>query len=110
MLADLEQVPSLPESSQDARNDALAVLFAVQQHEKRVASSSIEAAPKQNSIDDAWIMLSYEWGVQPTIIRIRDSLQRRKYRVWMDIDQMRGSVRCHFHAQCCIDVLAWIVF
>ena len=36
-------------------------------------------------------MLSYEWSVQPVIKRIRDSLVRRGYRVWLDIDQMRGS-------------------
>jgi hypothetical protein len=95
VLTDLERVPSLPESSQDARNYAMAVLFAVQQHEKRAASPSTESLPKQSSTDDSWVMLSYEWGVQPTIVRIRDSLQRRKYRVWMDIDQMRGSVRSH---------------
>lgn len=93
VLTDLERVPSLPESSQDARNYAMAVLFAVQQHEKRAASASTGSLPKQSSTDDSWVMLSYEWGVQPTIMRIRDSLQRKKYRVWMDIDQMRGSVR-----------------
>eukprot|EP01043_Picozoa_sp_COSAG02_P027560 COSAG02_NODE_1633_length_11567_cov_16.719567_2_plen_540_part_00 len=92
VLTDLEQVLSLPESSKEARNDAMAVLFAVQQHEKRAVGGEPEAhRPKQSPSD--WIMLSYQWDVQRTIVRIRDSLQRRKYRVWMDIDQMRGNVR-----------------
>ena len=49
-------------------------------------------------------MLSYEWSVQPVIKRIRDSLVRRGYRVWLDIDQMRGSTMdvshpCHLRCQ-----------
>jgi hypothetical protein len=93
VLTDLERVPSLPESSQYARNDAMAVLFAVQQHEKHAAAGDREALRPKSPSDDSWIMLSYQWDVQPIIVRIRDSFQRRKYRVWMDIDQMRGSVR-----------------
>jgi hypothetical protein len=95
VLNDLEQVPSLPESSKEARNEAMAVLFAVQQHEKRVAGGGPEALSPKRPTDDSWIMLSYQWDVQPIIVRIRDSLQRRKYRIWMDIDQMRGCVRSH---------------
>ena len=44
VLEDLEQVPSLPESSKDARNDAMAVLFAVRQHEKAEAGGAEGAA------------------------------------------------------------------
>ena len=101
VLKDLEQVPSLPESSKEARNDAIAVLFAVQQHEKRASGGNSKAPVRsQSPTDDRWIMLSYQWDVQPIIVRIRDSFQRRKYRVWMDIDQMRGSVRSHRSCHC----------
>ena len=37
-------------------------------------------------------MLSYEWEMQPTILRINDSLQRRGYAVWVDVEQMKGSI------------------
>jgi len=38
------------------------------------------------------VMLSYEWEMQPTILRINDSLQRRGYAVWVDVEQMKGSI------------------
>ena len=84
ILEDLEQVPSLPESSKDARNDAMAVLFAVRQHEKAEDGS---ASPKRSdsSDDGQHVMISYEWSVQPVIKRIRDGLVRRGYRVWLDV-------------------------
>ena len=37
-------------------------------------------------------MLSYEWAVQPTIIRINESLKRRGYVTWLDVEQMKGSI------------------
>eukprot|EP01045_Picozoa_sp_COSAG04_P004559 COSAG04_NODE_199_length_20482_cov_32.401559_15_plen_493_part_00 len=49
ILEDLEQVPSLPESSKDARNDAMAVLFAVRQHEKTEDGS---ASPRKSDSSD----------------------------------------------------------
>ena len=36
LLDDLEQVPALPDSSKDARNDAMAAIFAVRLHEKAI--------------------------------------------------------------------------
>eukprot|EP01052_Picozoa_sp_SAG31_P001966 SAG31_NODE_66_length_28567_cov_30.222698_7_plen_413_part_00 len=38
------------------------------------------------------IMLSYNWPDQPTVIRINESLQRRKYITWLDAEQMKGSI------------------
>ncbi|KAJ3091014.1 hypothetical protein HK102_001968 [Quaeritorhiza haematococci] len=38
------------------------------------------------------VMLSYNWGSQATVIRIRDSLQARGFSVWMDVDLMSGNV------------------
>ena len=37
------------------------------------------------------VMLSYNWGNQPTIKRINASLQTRGYAVWIDIEKMQGS-------------------
>ena len=37
------------------------------------------------------VMLSYEWSVQSTIIRLNGSLKQRGYRTWLDVDEMAGS-------------------
>lgn len=37
------------------------------------------------------VMLSYNWGHQPTIKRIKASLASRGYTVWIDIEKMQGS-------------------
>jgi hypothetical protein len=39
----------------------------------------------------AHVMLSYEWSVQSTIIRLNGSLKQRGYRTWLDVDEMAGS-------------------
>ncbi len=86
VLEDLEQLSSMPETSKDARNDAMAVLFAVHQHEKaKVEDTDGPASPKSDSGDGQHVMISYEWSVQPIIIRIRDGLVRHGYRVWLDV-------------------------
>ena len=72
------------------------------------------ASPRRSEGSDeggGHIMLSYEWSVQPVIKRIRDSLVRRGYRVWLDIDQMRGSTMdvsqpCHLRCQQACGALA----
>ena len=38
------------------------------------------------------IMLSYEWDVQATIVRINASLARHGYVTWLDVEQMKGSI------------------
>jgi hypothetical protein len=91
VLEDLEQVPSLPGSSKDARNDAMAVLFAVRQHEKAEATEAATPGTRTDMMGRRHIMLSYQWDHQPIIKRIRDSLKRAGYRVWLDVDHMRGS-------------------
>mmetsp|Transcript_26595 Transcript_26595/g.63231 ORF Transcript_26595/g.63231 Transcript_26595/m.63231 type:complete len:226 (-) Transcript_26595:2102-2779(-) len=37
-------------------------------------------------------MLSYNWGSQQAILAIRDALRARGYVVWMDLEQMHGSI------------------
>ena len=37
------------------------------------------------------VMLSYEWGQQQHVIRLRDSLMAEGFTVWMDVDRMMGS-------------------
>ncbi|KAJ1529064.1 hypothetical protein HK096_009480, partial [Nowakowskiella sp. JEL0078] len=38
------------------------------------------------------IMLSYNWGHQNTVLKMRDSLAKRGFKVWMDVELMSGNV------------------
>ena len=44
------------------------------------------------NVMDEHIMLSYQWDVQPTIVRLNGSLQQRGYKTWLDLECMKGSV------------------
>jgi hypothetical protein len=37
------------------------------------------------------IMMSYNWGHQDTVLRVVKALQLRGYRMWVDVEQMKGS-------------------
>jgi hypothetical protein len=36
-------------------------------------------------------MISYDWDHQATMQRLNAALQRRGYRTWFDMEQMKGS-------------------
>ena len=36
-------------------------------------------------------MISYQWDVQKTMIKVKNKLQTAGYKVWMDLEQMGGS-------------------
>ncbi|XP_062594967.1 uncharacterized protein LOC134256336 [Saccostrea cucullata] len=38
------------------------------------------------------IMLSYNWANQKVLLQIRDRLQEKGFTVWMDVDNMEGSI------------------
>ena len=96
VLADLDKLvsSSLPESTamQDALIDAKAALLAVDLHETKQADR-VAATARDGGVDNGptHIMLSYAWAVQSMIRRIRDALDRRGYRVWLDVERMQGS-------------------
>ncbi|KAJ3084768.1 hypothetical protein HDU99_003466 [Rhizoclosmatium hyalinum] len=56
--------------------------------------AAVEAAMEKESeaIKVYDCMLSYNWTQQPTVIRIRDSLVKRGFSVWLDMEQMSGNV------------------
>ena len=85
LLADESVVPSLEavvergmseEAKEFARN-ALIGLRGFAEHEAVVAEH---------------VMLSYEWSSQSIIVRVNDSLKRRGYATWLDVEQMKGSI------------------
>ncbi|KAK3103675.1 hypothetical protein FSP39_020930 [Pinctada imbricata] len=40
---------------------------------------------------DGHVMISYQWGNQKLLIRIKECLRRNNIKVWMDVDDMQGS-------------------
>ncbi|XP_064635353.1 uncharacterized protein LOC135492695 [Lineus longissimus] len=48
--------------------------------------------PSTADINDVQhIMISYQWDVQPLMIRIKDMLKSHGYKIWMDVEHMQGS-------------------
>ena len=37
------------------------------------------------------VMISYNWGNQPIVLRLAKTLQERGYDVWLDVERMGGS-------------------
>ena len=37
------------------------------------------------------VMISYQWDAQEVLVEVKNKLQARGYRVWMDLEQMGGS-------------------
>ena len=89
--------------SEQARQYASGALFEldeVARQKARAAAVAAKAAAASGSGskgEDAvvptteHVMLSYNWGHQPTIKRINTALQARGYSVWIDIEKMQGS-------------------
>nr|KAG5709942.1 hypothetical protein BaRGS_029984 [Batillaria attramentaria] len=38
------------------------------------------------------IMISYSWDDQKTVLKVRDALEARNYKVWVDVDDMSGNI------------------
>eukprot|EP00808_Paulinella_micropora_P018834 g49530.t1 len=38
------------------------------------------------------VMISYCWADQQQVLRLRDEMQSRGYKVWIDVEQMQGSI------------------
>jgi male-specific lethal 1 len=43
------------------------------------------------SDDVPHVMISYQWNVQPLMIKVKDVLKSNGYKIWMDIEHMQGS-------------------
>jgi hypothetical protein len=50
-----------------------------------------EHAVPQGKDNQKHVMISYNWGHQPIVKRISQALQQSGYRVWLDVEQMKGS-------------------
>lgn len=65
----------------------------VQQSESQQPTSPVQPTPPQTTPPQLLphIMISYNWAVQPTVKRLAGALQAAGYKVWLDIEQMKGS-------------------
>ena len=49
----------------------------------RGALIALQGVAEHDDVAPNHIMLSYNWGDQPTIVRVNESLKRRKYITWL---------------------------
>jgi hypothetical protein len=50
-----------------------------------------EHAASQGKDNQKHVMISYNWGHQHIVKKISQALQQSGYRVWLDVEQMKGS-------------------
>jgi predicted kinase len=90
------------ESMRDARKQAKVLLLNLKRHGEQLEplSEAEESDDEDGTAPERHIMLSYCWGQadangkfpnQQLVLRLRESLQRRGYNVWMDVDDLSGS-------------------
>nr|XP_054751810.1 uncharacterized protein LOC129257501 isoform X1 [Lytechinus pictus] len=87
----LESLTQSPESSvSDTAKGALWVITKGQakQVENDKTAEEMQAGGMESS---KHIMISYQWGSQPIVLKIRDNLRTAGYQVWLDVDHMHGS-------------------
>ncbi|XP_070547782.1 uncharacterized protein [Ptychodera flava] len=42
--------------------------------------------------DSMHVMISYNWDHQEEVIRIKEKLEQKGYKIWIDLDNMRGNI------------------
>ena len=60
--------------------------------QKSIKSDEIQTLLEDEAVAAEHVMLSYEWSSQSVIVRINESLNRRGYVTWLDVEQMKGSI------------------
>lgn len=69
---------------QEARHFAEAALAAL-------SDRQLETDRRDHGPTEKHVMMSYQWDVQGTVKRIVNELKARGYRIWFDLDDMKGS-------------------
>ncbi|CAK8677980.1 unnamed protein product [Clavelina lepadiformis] len=62
------------------------IVFLIEGVEPKLRDAEVEQK------HDMHIMISYQWDVQATILQLRDNLRERGYKIWIDVDQVQGSI------------------
>ncbi|XP_065072389.1 uncharacterized protein LOC135696802 [Rhopilema esculentum] len=59
-------------------------------HMEAMAETARDASGNNNN-SSKHVMISYNWGQQPLMLKLRDALKEAGYNVWMDVDKIGGS-------------------
>ncbi|XP_071102984.1 uncharacterized protein [Haliotis cracherodii] len=54
-------------------------------------TTSTEGVDGRSGSDRGHVMISYQWSDQKLVLKIKDSLRQKGYKIWMDVDHMEGS-------------------
>lgn len=46
----------------------------------------------ENTDSEEHVMISYQWDTQQAMLRVKQELETRGFSVWMDVEQMEGSI------------------
>ncbi|KAK6182496.1 hypothetical protein SNE40_010174 [Patella caerulea] len=63
---------------------ARGALWEINSNEEQSISKEVEA-------DCPHIMISYQWDVQPVMLKVKERLKQSGFKVWMDVEHMSGS-------------------
>eukprot|EP00051_Salpingoeca_urceolata_P029183 m.489174 g.489174 ORF g.489174 m.489174 type:complete len:563 (+) comp26461_c0_seq1:107-1795(+) len=92
VVAHLKAHVENPQSSKRLKENCQGALFQIAKRDAELAPPSAPAGPATPSKKvKGHVMLSYQWDHQPLMVYIKDNLQSRGYKVWMDIEQMKAS-------------------
>ncbi|XP_077993832.1 uncharacterized protein LOC144447629 [Glandiceps talaboti] len=58
----------------------------------RPSSSSSTTKPECSADGPGHIMISYQWGYQKLMKKVKNYLEKKGHNVWMDVDKMGGSL------------------
>lgn len=58
---------------------------------QEVPEISVHPASSASTEEIPHIMISYNWGVQPVVLKLAAALKSAGYKVWLDVEQMQGS-------------------
>jgi hypothetical protein len=85
--------------SEDAREFARGTLVALS---NSTDDKAMDRSLRTDSGLSGHVMLSYNWGQQPTIQRVNQSLTNRGYQTWFDLIDMKGEKECPIAVYDCI--------
>eukprot|EP00299_Pterocystis_sp_00344_P014548 c7217_g1_i1.p1 GENE.c7217_g1_i1~~c7217_g1_i1.p1 ORF type:complete len:604 (-),score=139.66 c7217_g1_i1:30-1811(-) len=57
---------------------------------KEAEAEAVDTKSNEKQEEEGWVMLSYNWVHQKTMIAVADTLRAAGFRVWMDISQEEG--------------------
>lgn len=70
-------------------------MFGIVSERAKKPQQTLPAQQKEHSQsidpDLPHIMISYNWDVQPTVLKIAAALREAGYKLWLDVEQMKGS-------------------